>query len=68
MIVSEPAWKAANRAHWDEKVALHLGPRGHDLRDFELGMAASTPLKRPNSGLSMAAASCTCNVISAPTA
>jgi SAM-dependent methyltransferase len=29
--VGEPAWKAINRAHWDEKVVLHLGPRGYDL-------------------------------------
>ena len=29
--VSEPAWKAVNRAHWDELVALHLSPRGYDL-------------------------------------
>jgi SAM-dependent methyltransferase len=29
--VSEPAWKVANRAHWDELVAVHLGPRGYDL-------------------------------------
>ena len=29
--MSEPAWKAANRAHWDELVALHLSPRGSDL-------------------------------------
>jgi hypothetical protein len=24
--LSEPAWKAANRAHWDELVAVHLSP------------------------------------------
>ena len=29
--MSEPMWRAANRAHWDEKVGLHLGPRGYDL-------------------------------------
>ena len=37
MIVSEPAWKAANRAHWDEKVAVHLGPRGYDLTSLCAG-------------------------------
>jgi SAM-dependent methyltransferase len=37
MIVSEPAWKAANRAHWDEKVAVHLGPRGYDLTSLRAG-------------------------------
>jgi SAM-dependent methyltransferase len=35
--VSEPAWKAVNRAHWDEKVALHIGPRGYDLTSLRAG-------------------------------
>jgi SAM-dependent methyltransferase len=35
--VSEPAWRAANRAHWDEKVAMHLGPRGYDLTSLRAG-------------------------------
>jgi 2-polyprenyl-3-methyl-5-hydroxy-6-metoxy-1,4-benzoquinol methylase len=36
-LVTEPAWRAANRAHWDEKVALHLGPRGYDLTSLRAG-------------------------------
>jgi SAM-dependent methyltransferase len=32
--VSEPAWKVANRAHWDELVAVHLGPRGYNLTNL----------------------------------
>jgi SAM-dependent methyltransferase len=28
---------AVNRAHWDEKVALHLGPTGYDLSDLRAG-------------------------------
>jgi GNAT superfamily N-acetyltransferase len=63
--LSESAWRPGNRAHWNEKVSLHLGPRGYDLTRLRAGMVDSTPSKRPNSGLSMAAASCTCNVISA---
>jgi hypothetical protein len=35
--VSEPAWKATNRAHWDEKVSLHLGLRGYDLTRMRAG-------------------------------
>ena len=35
--MSEPAWKVANRAHWDEKVAVHLGPRGYDLTSLRAG-------------------------------
>ncbi len=33
----EPDWKAANRANWDERVAIHLGPRGYDLADLRNG-------------------------------
>lgn len=35
--MSEPEWKAANRAHWDDKVSLHLGPRGYDLTTLRAG-------------------------------
>ena len=35
--MSEPAWKAANRAHWDERVSLHLGPGGYDLTRLRAG-------------------------------
>ena len=58
--MSEPAWKAANRAHWEARAATIL-------QVCERAMAVSLPSKRRNSGPSMAAASCTCNAISAPT-
>jgi hypothetical protein len=29
--MSNDGWRAVNSAHWDEKVVLHLGPRGYDL-------------------------------------
>jgi SAM-dependent methyltransferase len=35
--VTEPGWKSDNRAHWDEKVAVHLGPRGYDLTNLRAG-------------------------------
>lgn len=35
--LSHPVWKETNRAHWDEKVALHLGPRGYDLTSLRAG-------------------------------
>jgi SAM-dependent methyltransferase len=35
--LSEPVWRATNRAHWDEKVALHLGPRGYNLTSLRAG-------------------------------
>jgi SAM-dependent methyltransferase len=37
VVVGEPVWKATNRAHWDEKVALHLGPRGYNLTSLRAG-------------------------------
>jgi SAM-dependent methyltransferase len=30
-------WRSINRAHWDEKVALHIGPRGYSLADLRAG-------------------------------
>jgi SAM-dependent methyltransferase len=35
--VTEPEWHRANRAHWDEAVAVHLGPRGYDLSALRAG-------------------------------
>ncbi len=28
---SEPDWRRLNRANWEERTALHLGPRGYDV-------------------------------------
>jgi SAM-dependent methyltransferase len=33
----EPEWHRANRVHWDERVAIHLGPRGYDLAALRAG-------------------------------
>lgn len=35
---TDPDWRSANRANWDERVALHLGPNGYDLS----GLRAAT--------------------------
>jgi SAM-dependent methyltransferase len=35
--VSEPEWRRVNRGNWDERVAVHLGPRGYDLSDLRAG-------------------------------
>jgi len=35
--MTEPDWRAVNRAHWDEKVGLHVGPTGYDLADLRAG-------------------------------
>ena len=35
--MSGAEWQAINRAHWDEKVPLHIGPRGYRLDDLRAG-------------------------------
>jgi len=35
--VTETDWRCANRAHWDERTALHLGARGYDLSALRAG-------------------------------
>ena len=32
-----PEWHRANRANWNERVGVHLGPRGYDLSDLRAG-------------------------------
>jgi SAM-dependent methyltransferase len=35
--MAEPEWHRANRANWDERVGVHLGPGGYDLSDLRAG-------------------------------
>jgi len=35
--MAESEWHRANRIHWDERVAIHLGPRGYDLDRLRAG-------------------------------
>jgi len=44
------AWRAANRAHWDEKVGIHLGPRGYDLTALREGRARFYPIEEAELG------------------
>jgi len=37
MMSDDPDWRRLNRANWDERVAVHLGPGGYDLRDLRAG-------------------------------
>lgn len=34
---AEPDWRRLNRANWDERVPVHLGPRGYDLSTLRAG-------------------------------
>ena len=46
----ESAWRAINRAHWDEKVGIHLGPRGYDLTALREGRARFYPFEEAELG------------------
>ena len=35
--MSQPAWYRANRANWDERVRVHMGPGGYDLSELRAG-------------------------------
>jgi SAM-dependent methyltransferase len=35
--MSETDWRATNRAHWEERVAVHLAPGGYDLTGLRAG-------------------------------
>lgn len=37
MAGGEAEWRRLNRANWDERVGVHLGPRGYDLRALRAG-------------------------------
>ena len=37
MMSDDPEWRRLNRANWDERVAVHLGPRGYDLQRLRAG-------------------------------
>jgi SAM-dependent methyltransferase len=37
--VTQPDWRALNCANWDERVAVHLGPRGYDITALREGRA-----------------------------
>lgn len=40
----EEAWRAANRANWNERVGVHMGPRGYDLTALRAGRGALDPI------------------------
>jgi SAM-dependent methyltransferase len=40
-----PRWHTANRAHWDERTAIHLGPRGYDLSVLRGGRGRFNAIK-----------------------
>ncbi|HEX5325565.1 MAG TPA: methyltransferase domain-containing protein [Acetobacteraceae bacterium] len=46
----EPDWRRLNRANWDERVGVHLGPRGYDLAPLRAGHGRLTPIEEAELG------------------
>ena len=43
-------WLAVNRANWDERVDIHLGPRGYDLAFLRAGQGVLNPIEEAELG------------------
>lgn len=58
----ETEWQRLNRANWDERVGVHLGPRGYDLTSHRAGRgrldAIVTGVLGPVAGLRVAHLQC----------
>jgi SAM-dependent methyltransferase len=48
--MTDPDWRSFNRAHWDEKVPLHTGPRGYDLDDLRARHGALNAIEEAELG------------------
>jgi len=48
--VPDPDWRSINRARWDEKVPLHVGPRGYDLVDLRAGRGVLNAIEEAELG------------------
>ena len=42
----EAAWRSANRAHWDERTAIHLAPGGYNFAALREGRAQFAAIER----------------------
>jgi len=49
-VMTEPEWRRLNRANWDERVAIHLGPRGYGLSDLRAGRGKLNALEEAELG------------------
>lgn len=43
-------WRALNRANWDERVGIHLGPGGYDLAPLRAGRGRLNPIEEAELG------------------
>ena len=49
-MVEHDGWREANRANWDERVALHLAPGGYDLTALRAGNDRLGPIEEAEFG------------------
>ena len=45
-----PDWRGANKANWEERVAVHLGERGYDLSALRAGRGTLNPIEEAEIG------------------
>jgi SAM-dependent methyltransferase len=50
MTVSDPDWRSANRANWDERVAIHLGTPSYELESLRAGRGRLNPIEEAELG------------------
>ena len=50
MTVSDPDWRSANRANWDERVAVHLGAACYELESLRAGHGRLNPIEEGEIG------------------
>lgn len=50
MTESDPDWRSANRANWDERVAIHLGAACYELESLRAGQGRLNPIEEAEIG------------------
>src|SRR5919106_5503868 len=49
-VMSDPDWRSANRANWDERVALHLRAPGYEVDSLRAGRGRLHPIEEAEIG------------------
>jgi SAM-dependent methyltransferase len=64
MTVSDPDWRSANRANWDERVAIHRGAACYEIESLRAGRGRLNPIEEaeigPLAGLRVLHLQCHC--------
>ena len=61
-------WRRLNRLHWEDRVAIHLGPRGYDFDRLRAGQTRLNVSRPENCRCLPENGFCICNAISERTA